>query len=51
MHHEQRRYKVNGVQIGIKLWPNKNNFCLMTSEDDNNYKIDVMDAKLNMKTY
>ena len=49
MNEDQQRLLINGVQFGIKLWPNKREFCLMSAEDNANYKIDIVDAKLKLK--
>jgi len=43
---QQNRLILNGVEIQIKLWPNKDTFCLMTSEENPAYKVEIVDAIL-----
>ena len=42
----QDRFILNGVPINIKLWPNKDNFRLMTPTPENGYKLEITDALL-----
>lgn len=32
------RFLNNGVQVAIKLWPNRDSFCLMSAENEQNTK-------------
>lgn len=43
---QQDRFLINGVQVAIKLWPNRDAFCLMSSEDGMKYKIQIDDVIL-----
>lgn len=47
----QNRFLINGVQLGIKLWPNKKNFCLLSAEEnaDYMYKVNIVDVKIKLK--
>ena len=36
---QQDRLLLNGVEVGIKLWPAKQPFVLLTSKDDEEYKL------------
>lgn len=36
--YQQERFVINGVQVGIKLWPARETFCLMSSESAVRYK-------------
>lgn len=45
----QNRFLINGVQLGIKLWPNKKEFCLLSAEENADYKVNIVDAKLKLK--
>ena len=41
---QQDKLLLNGVEVQIKLWPCKHSFTLLTSEDDPDYKISIVDA-------
>lgn len=43
---QQDRFLINGVQVSIKLWPNRDAFCLMSSESGMKYKIQIDDVIL-----
>lgn len=43
---QQSRFLPNGVQVNVKLWPNKPDFCLMSSEENAQYSIRISDAVL-----
>lgn len=43
---QQDRFLINGVQVAIKLWPNRDAFCLMSSENGMKYKIQIDDVIL-----
>lgn len=45
----QNRFLINGVQLGIKLWPNKKEFCLLSAEENADYKVNIVGAKLKLK--
>lgn len=45
----QRRLLINGIQLGIKLWPNKKEFCLLSTDENADYKVHIVDAKLKLK--
>lgn len=45
----QRRLLINGIQLGIKLWPNKKEFCLLSTDENADYKVHIVDAKLKSK--
>lgn len=36
---QQDRFLINGVQIVIKLWTNRESFCLMSAETGRKYTI------------
>lgn len=42
---QQERFVINGVQVGIKLWPARETFCLM-SESAVRYKLQIEDCVL-----
>jgi hypothetical protein len=42
----QQKYLPNDVTIRIRLIRNRNNFCLMSSTPDENYKINISDCKI-----
>lgn len=42
----QNRFLINSVQLGIKLWPNKKEFCLLSAEENADYKVNIVGAKL-----
>ncbi len=44
----QRRFLLNGVEIGVKLWPQKTDFCLMSSEAGADYGVRITDAVLKL---
>jgi hypothetical protein len=44
----QDRYLLNGVHLGVKLWPHKAAFALMSGEADADYAIDITDAVLKL---
>jgi len=43
---QQKRYILNGVSIGIKLWPSKDSFCLMSNHKDKEFKVKLVDVFL-----
>ena len=43
---QMSRYLLNGIETGVKLWPSRNPFRLMSDADDANYKVVIMDAIL-----
>lgn len=43
---QQERFVINGVQVGIKLWPARETFCLMSSESAVRYKLQIEDCVL-----
>lgn len=43
---QQDRFLINGVQVAIKLWPNRDTFCLMSSESGMKYEIQIDDVIL-----
>lgn len=43
---QQNRYILNGVDIGVKLWPSKDAFRLMNKHDDKVYKMSLVDVFL-----
>lgn len=43
---QQDRFLINGVQVAIKLWPNRDSFCLMSAENGQKYKIHIEDTIL-----
>ncbi len=43
---QQKRYILNGVAIGIKLWRSKDAFCLMSNHDDKQFKVSLADVYL-----
>ena len=45
---DQNRLMLNGVEIQLKFWPANAKFCLL-SDDDIEYKIDIVDAILKVK--
>lgn len=45
----QNRFLINGVQLGIKLWPNEKEFCLLSAEENADYKVNIVGAKLKLK--
>lgn len=45
----QNRFLINGVQLGIRLWPYKKEFCLLSAEENADYKVNIVDAKLKLK--
>jgi len=47
---QQDRYMLNGVDIGLKFWPNKAPFYLLSSNGENNYKFEIKDVVLNACT-
>ncbi len=47
---DMRRFVLNGVQVNVKLWPNKNDFCLMSAEADADYRVRITDAVLKLCT-
>lgn len=49
MDENQNRFLINGIQIGIKLWPNKKEFCLLSSNENADFKVNIVDAKLKLK--
>ena len=38
---QQDRFLINGVQIVIKLWTNRESFCLMSAETGRKYTIHI----------
>lgn len=42
----QDRYILNGVQLGVKLWPQKAAFSLMSGDADADYHVELVDAIL-----
>lgn len=42
----QRKFILNGVQVNVKLWPNKPEFSLMSSEEGAKYGLRITDAVL-----
>ena len=44
----QDRYLLNGVQLGITLWPHSPTFALMSDEPDAKYTIEITDAVLKL---
>lgn len=43
---QQERYLNNSVQVGVKLWPNRESFCLMSAENSPKYRIHIEDSIL-----
>lgn len=43
---QQPRYILNGVDIGLKLWPSKDSFRLINNHNDKSYKVTLVDACL-----
>ena len=43
---QQERLILNGVEIQIRLWPSKDTFRLVTTEDDPSFKMEIVDATL-----
>ena len=46
----QNRYILNGIQIGIKLWPHKDPFRLMASKDTEGAKVELVDVTFKVCT-
>lgn len=44
----QRRLILNGVNVGVKLWPSKDAFRLMSAHDDKTHKVTLTDIYLNV---
>ena len=44
----QSRYILNGVQVGLKLWPSSNQFRLMSANPKADYTVEILDASLNV---
>ncbi|XP_071177698.1 uncharacterized protein F54H12.2-like [Mytilus edulis] len=40
----QHRLLLNGIPLTLKLWPSKNAFRLMSSDDDAAYRVQILDA-------
>ncbi|XP_061170892.1 uncharacterized protein F54H12.2-like [Saccostrea echinata] len=43
---QQDRYLINGVQVGIKLWPSRESFCLISAVSSPKYRIHIEDSIL-----
>ena len=43
---QQNRYRLDGVQFGVKLWPSNNAFRLMSVNKSANYKVVIEEAML-----
>ena len=43
---QQNRLLLNGVEVQIKLWPAQTQFCLMSSFDKTEFKVEIADAVL-----
>lgn len=43
---QQSRYILNGIDIGVKLWPSKDSFRLMNKHTDKSYKLTLVDVFL-----
>ena len=46
----QSRLLLNGVPLMLKFWPSTEKFRLMAGDPKSEYKIDILDARLNMCT-
>ena len=45
---QQNRLIVNGIGLSLKLWPSKNAFRLMSSDDGAAYKVQILDASFKL---
>ena len=43
---QQNRLLLNGVEVQIKLWPAKKQFCLMSEDENDDFRIEIVDAVL-----
>ena len=43
---QQNRLILNGVEVQIKLWPVKPQFCLLSDSGNAEFKVDIVDALL-----
>ena len=44
----QSRYILNGMQVGLKLWPSSTQFRLMSANPKADYRVEILDAALNV---
>ena len=45
---QQNRLIVNGVSLALKFWPSKNAFRLMSDDEGSAFKVQILDASLNV---